>query len=70
MDKIKKQLMETVDLLRQKEGEEILDQDELQTLKDVSILQQAFKDRKRKHVLFATSIDEGKLARQTYHSLH
>lgn len=53
--------METVDLLRQKE-EEILDQDELQTLKDASILQQAFIDRKRKHVLFATSTDEGKLA--------
>ena len=61
--------METVDLLRQKEGEEILDQDELQTLKDASILQQAFSDRKRKHVLFATSTDEGKLACQAYHSM-
>jgi len=54
--------METVDLLRQKEGEEILDQDELQTLKDASILDQTFNDRKRKHVVFATSTDEGKLA--------
>jgi U3 small nucleolar RNA-associated protein 11 len=51
--------METIDLLRQEEGEEILDHDELQTLKDASILQQAFRDRKRKHFLFATSIDEG-----------
>ena len=56
--------METVDLLRQKEGEEILDQDELQTLKDASILRQAFRDRKQNHVLFATSTDEGKLACQ------
>ena len=61
--------METVDLLRQKEGEEILDQDDLQTLKDASILQQAIRDRKRKHVLFAASTEEGKLACQTYHSL-
>jgi len=61
--------METVDLLRQNEGEEILDQDELQTLKDASIMQQAFSDQKRKHVLFATSIDEGELACQTYHRL-
>ena len=59
--------METVDLLRQKDEEEILDQDELQTLKAASVLQQAFNDRKRKHVLFATSTDEGKLACQTYH---
>ena len=57
--------METVDLLREKEGEETLDQDELQTLKDASILQRAFSDRKRKHVLFATSTDEGK---QTYYN--
>lgn len=61
--------METVDLLRQKEGEEILDQDELQTLKDASILHQASIDRKRKHVLFATSTDEGKPACQTYDNL-
>jgi hypothetical protein len=62
--------METVDLLSQKEGEEILNQDELQTLKDASILQQAFRDQKQKrHVLFATSTDEGKLTCQTYHSL-
>jgi hypothetical protein len=54
--------METVDLLGQEEREEIIDQDELQTLKDASILQQAFSDQKRKHVLFATSTDEGKLA--------
>lgn len=51
--------METVDLLRQEEGEEILDHDELQTLKDASILQQTFRERKRKHFLFATSTDEG-----------
>lgn len=56
--------METVDLLRQKEGEEILDPDELQTLKDASILQQASSDQKQKHVFFATSTDEGKLACQ------
>lgn len=61
--------METVDLLRQNEGEEILDQDELQTLKDASILRQDFSDRKRKHVLFAAGADEGKLACQTYHGL-
>ena len=61
--------METADLLRQKEREEILDEDELQTLKDASILQQGFSDRNRKHVLFATSTDEGKLACRTYHSL-
>lgn len=61
--------MATVDLLRQKEGDEILNQDELQTLKDASILQQAFRDQKRKHFLFATSTDEGKPACQTYHSL-
>lgn len=59
--------METVDLLRQEEGEEVYDQDELQTLKDAGILQQASRDRKRKHVLFATSTHEGKLACQIYH---
>ena len=56
--------METADLLRQKEGEGKLDEDELNTLKDASILQQTFHDRKQKHLLFATSIDEGKLACQ------
>ena len=61
--------METVDLLRQEEGEEILDEDELKTLKDARILQQAIGDRKRKHVLFATSTDEGILACQTYRNL-
>jgi len=56
--------METVDLSRQEEGEEILDHDELQTLKDARILQQVFRDRKRKHFLFATSIDEASLLSQ------
>ena len=58
--------METVDLLGQKEGEEILDQDKFQTLKEASILQQDFSNRRRKHVLFAAGADEGKLPCQTY----
>jgi len=50
--------METVDLLGQEEGGGKLDQDELQTLKDASILQQGSRDRKRKHILFAGSTDD------------
>lgn len=50
--------METVDLLGQ-DGN--LDQDELQTLKDASLLQQSSRDRRRKHILFAGSSDEGNL---------
>jgi U3 small nucleolar RNA-associated protein 11 len=56
--------METVDLLREEEQKEILGQDDLQALKDASIFQQASHGRKQKHVLFATSTDEGELAYQ------
>ncbi|KAF8807791.1 u3 small nucleolar RNA-associated protein 11 [Phlegmacium glaucopus] len=58
IDKIKRQLMETVDLSRQEEGDGRFDQDELKILKDASILQQDSRDRKRRHVLFAGSTDE------------
>ena len=62
--------METVDLFRQGEGEEILDQAELQILKDASVLQQAFSDGKRKHLLFASSTDEGRLGMSNISVLH
>jgi len=62
--------METVGLLRQEEGNGRLDQDELQILKDASILQRGSRDRKRRHVLFAGNTDEGKLLCQIYYCLY
>ncbi|KAF8973629.1 small-subunit processome [Flammula alnicola] len=68
IDKIKNQLMEMADLLKTDTGdleqadiEAELDEDELQILKKAKILQETpgSHGKKRKHILFAESSDEG-----------